>query len=270
MANFQEIARKKVAGVPVIYLAAGAVVILAIVAYKMRPSSAPEDPTTGDPTEGGLAPTPNPYDSLSSDGTVTVVQGGPSTVPDEEVSTNSTWVTKGAAWLVKNKSVPGSDAIAALNKYINGQDKSYDEKQWVDAVIAEYGAPPDGIAEGGKTGYKPASTQGTPPTTHTVKGASDNTYGDIAALYYGHNDQPTFDLVQAANPNLGLTGPFPVGTKINVPAYHVPSYYTVPSNVKSMTSAQVASKNGISVYQIEALNNTSKTTWTKGSRVRVK
>jgi hypothetical protein len=274
MANFQELARKKIAGVPVIYLAGGFVVILAVVAYKMKSTNTgATDTTQTEDTNKGAAPTPNPYDSIDPDGTgtVTVVQGPPSadTNTDPVVKTNSTWVSEGAQYLVASKSVPGTAALAALNKYINGQDRSYDEDQWVNAVIKEKGPPPDGTAEGGKVGYKPAVKQfPVAPGVHVVKGGADNTYGDLATLYYGHNDQASYDLIQAANPSVGLVGPFAPGTKVNIPGYHVPAYYNVPTN--SMTSTQIAAKNGTTVYAIEALNNTSKTTWSKGSKVRVK
>lgn len=280
MANFTEIAHKKVGGIPVIYLAGGAVVILAVVAWKLKSvNTGAVDTSTADDataTAGGLAPTPNPYDTLNpdGDGTVTVVQGQPttdtSTTPVEK--TNATWISEGTQWLVADKGVSGSLAQAALMKEVAGSQKSYDEQQWIDAWYKEGGPPPDGVEGIGTIGNKPATKQiPTLPGYHTVTGNADNTYGDIANLYYGHNEQATYDLVQAANVNkIGTGGPFAVGTKIYVPVYSQPVFYTVPSNVSSMPSKTIASKNGISVDQLTALNNNGKTSWPKNARVRVK
>ncbi len=278
MANFSEIAHKKVAGVPVLYLAGGFVVILAIVAWKLKPTTsgavdASTTDTSGSDATGGLAPTANPYDSLDSDGTVTVVQQPSTSTDTTVVKTNSDWIGEGTTWLIANvPGVTGTQAQAALQKYIDGDSRTFDEESWVNAWIKQDGLPPDGVSSGsGTVGDAPAQKQFSNfPGVHTVKGTNDNNYNKIAQLYYGHSEQATFDLVQAANPQLGITGPFSVGSKINVPAYHTPVYYTVTAT--SMTASQVASKNGISVYQIEALNNVDAKTavWHKGNKVRVK
>lgn len=274
MANFSEIARKKVLGVPAIYLAGAFVVILAVVAYKMKSTTTPDATTDSTDTSGtGAAPTANPYDSLNPDGngTVVVQQLGPNANTDTEpvVKTNSDWVNEGAVWLGKNKSVAGTQAIAALNKYVNGQDRTYDEEQWVNAWIAQDGPPPDGVAEGGNVGNKPAVRQlSSLPGYHTVMGNTDDSYGELATIYYGHSDQQVYDLLQAANDGkVPPSGPFAVGTKVYIPAYTAPQYYTLP---QQMTEAQLAAKNGLTVGQLRALNNVSRAVWAKGSRARVK
>lgn len=275
MASFSEIARKKIAGIPVIYLAGGAVAILAVVAWKMKGTNdgATDAAATDDTGSTGAAPTANPYDSLDSDGTVTVVQQTTPTDDSATTKTNGDWVSDGVKWIIANQNgVTGTQAQAALQKYIDGESRTFEEEGWVNAWIVIGGLPPDGITAGsGTIGSAPAQKQFTNfPGVHTVKGPNDNNYNKIADLYYGHSEQATFDLVQAANPQLGITGPFAVGSKINVPAYHTPQYYTVTAT--SMTAAQVASKNGVSVYQLEALNNVDAKTavWHKGNKVRVK
>lgn len=271
MANFQELARKKVAGIPVIYLAGGFVVILAIVAYKMKSTTDGTTDTGTDNTDTGLAPTANPYDSIDPDGTgtVTVVQGGPSTTPEPEVKTNGTWLNDGSSYLISEKGVSGTTALAALNKYLNGQDRSFEEDQWVNAVISKYGAPPDGTADGGKVGTKPSTKQfAVPPGVHTIVGGADNGFTGLAALYYNSTAKDRIDLLQAANTSLYLGGPWPVGTKVNIPAYHAPVYYT--TTAANMTPAQVASKNGINVDQLSVLNDGTKKTYPKGAKLRVK
>lgn len=272
---FSDLARKKVAGVPVIYLAGGAVAVLAVVAWKLKPTvTAPADTPVdsgGDPN----AVDESAYSGLATQGTVTVVQQPNQTVPDEVVKTNSTWVRDGAAWLVSEKRVDGTAAYAALTKYVNGQDRSFDENTLVNLVIDHQGAPPDDIAEGGTSGTAPAQKQFNEfPGRHVVKNSSDNGFPQLASLYYNSSAPDRVDLLQAANPTLGEAGPWPTGTVVIIPTYHAPVYYTVAS-AKGETASQVASKNGISLYQLAVLNNVRGGvyqpgyTLKKSSRVRV-
>lgn len=251
---FADVARKKVGGVPVIYLAGGAVAILAVVAWKMKPSATPPVPVdagAGDPN----AVDTSAYSGLATQGTVTVVQQPNQTVADPIVKTNSIWVREGADWLTTTNKASGSAAYAALTKYINGADRSFAEQQLVDEVIKEKGQPPEDIAEGGTAGTKPAQKQGEPPTVHTITGSSDDTWPEIATLYYGNGSARGQDLLQFANPNLGASaGPFAVGTKISVPIFNGSAKtYRVPKGPVSW--AAVASKNGISETQLRNLNN---------------
>jgi hypothetical protein len=274
VSKFDEFANKKILGVKALYLVGGFVVILAVVAWKLKPVSAPSDTTTTDTTSGGTgaAPTPNPYDSLNpdGDGTVTVSQLG--TTPDAStvVYTNDQWAKDGSVWLSTQQSlnVQGPAAYNALNKYLTGQDRTFEEQTWVDAWYKQKGPPPEGVSEGGSVGTKPGDRQiSTLPGYHTVTGSGDTTYGAIANIYYGHDDQATYDLIQAANVNtLGDAGPFVKGTKIFVPVYHTPKMYTLPGN---MTRKHIAAVNGISEAQFIALNNTTKSGWSKGQTVRV-
>jgi hypothetical protein len=347
MGKFEELAHKKVAGVPVIYLAGGAVVILGVVAWKMKPSTDAADPNAA--TDPGTA-TANPYDGLASNGTVTVAQGDLSTStastgtyssndawvragaswlatqknvsastalavlnkyvsgdyaklttaeqtmvdqwstqagppPDNVVSptgtdpgsttatpTNQEWINDGAAWLVANEHATGSAALAALTKYVNGSDRSYTEQQWVDAWFAKEGAPPEGITAAGSVGSKPVPAPQrqftTFPGTHVIKGGADNGYTGLAKLYYNSTAADRIDLLQAANTNLGSSGPWSIGTRVHIPAYHAPVYYTTPS---VMTEKQILAKNpGLSSAAFEVLNNGKKSTYPKGAKVRVK
>jgi hypothetical protein len=252
---FSDIAHRKVAGVPVIYLAGGAVAILAVVAWKLKPTPAVTDTST--PVDSGGDPNSvdeSAYAGLATQGTVTVVQQPNQTTPDAVVPTNGTWVRDGATWLVNQQKATGTVAYNALSKYVAGQDRSFDEQALVDAVIAHQGFPPDDIAEGGTTGSKPAQKQGEPPTVHTITGASDDSWAEIAQLYYGSGSADNQDLLQFANPSIGASqGPFAVGTKINVPAFHAPKTYRVPKG--PVTWASVAAKNGISEVQLRNLNN---------------
>lgn len=270
MASFQEFANKKILGVKAIYLVALFVVILGVVAWKMKPSKSASTDTSGDQSsDSGAAPTPNPYDSLDSNGTVTVQQLGPQQNTTPTVETNEDWVREGVNWLVEQNKATGTVAYAALTAYINGTDRSYDQEQLVNAWIKEHGAPPQAPATGGNVGAKPVTRQITNlPGYHTVTGNLDDSYGEIATLYYGHAEQGTIDLLQAANTNLGQTGPFAVGTKIYVPVWHDAVYYTVP--YANMKTSDIAAKNGVTAQQIAVLNNVNRSNWAKGARVRVK
>lgn len=271
MASFSDIANKRVAGVPVIYLAGAFVAILAIVAWKMKPSTPPDEPTGDEGTTSENVPGDEvDYSALASKGTVTVVQPEvPQTQPDPVVKTNQDWVKEGAEWATANNKATGSIAYSALNKYVSGQDRSFDEQTVVDAVLKEKGQPPDSIAEGGNVGSKPISKIPTLPGYHTVTGTSDNGYDKVAIIYYGKTNQDNYDLIQGANvAKLGDSGPFPVGTKIYVPAYSNPKYYILP---KDMNIAEIAAKNGIGQQQFRAYNSGANTPWVlkKGKKVRV-
>lgn len=273
---FADLARKKVAGVPVIYLAGGAVAILAVVAWKMKPSVPATTETPVDAGGDATAVDESAYDGLATQGTVTVVQQPNQTVADPVVPTNSTWVRDGAAWLVSEKKIDGTVAYAALTKYVSGQDRSFDENALVNLVIDHQGAPPDDIAEGGTSGTAAAQKQFSEfPGHHVIKNASDNGFPQLAQLYYNSAAGDRIDLLQAANPTLGETGPWATGTTVLIPAYHAPVYYTVTA-AKGETASQVASKNGISLYQLSTLNNIRGGLYAAGyglpknSRLRVK
>lgn len=273
MPSYSEIIHKKVLGVPVIYLAAALVTILAIVAWKMKPTVGTTEEIPPDAGGSSDLPTSGDYSSLDTQGTVTVVQQPSTTTPDTDPKTNSDWVRDGAGWLVANNMASGTAAYSALNKYVSGVDRSFDEESLVNKVIAEKGLPPQDIAEGGNVDPAPAQKQfPNPPGAHTVKGRSDDTFSELATLYYSNGSGEVQDLIQAANPSLATaTGPFAVGTTIKIPAYHDPKYWTVTTN---MSWAQAAGKNGISEASLKALNNgpaawRNAPTLKKGQSIRV-
>lgn len=278
MNNIKAFFAKRVAGIPVLYIVGVAVGIFAWFAFRMKPSV--QDVTTDEGSDGasgtgdaGAAQNGDlagsVYDQLKTSGTV-VVAPAPTddTSPSTTVKTNETWLSDGVQWLVKEDKATGTIAQAALSKYLEGQNYSFDEGKLIDAWYKQGGPPPDGISSPGKVGTQPAQKQGNPPLDHVVKGSNDDTYGKIATLYYGHNEQQTYDLVQAANVNrLGpVNGPYTPGTKITVPVYRTQKIYTLP---RDMDSSQISAANGISRAQFEALNNTTQRQWKKGNKVRV-
>lgn len=159
---------KKIAGVPVVYLAGGAVAIFAVVAWRMKPSPEGDAGSAADTDEAvldenGLADGSSPYAGLRSNGTVIVQPAPPVEAPEpDKPDTNDEWIRDGAEWLVASKDVSGTAAYTALSKFIDGKSRSTLEAQWVEWTIKEKGFPPDPFAE------TPLPTTPTTPTTPTI------------------------------------------------------------------------------------------------------
>lgn len=264
--NFSEFAHKKVAGIPVLYLAGAAVIVLAIVAWRMKPSAdftddpdqtqgAPEDGSTLEPQEGD-----DPYGSLATNGTVTVVQQPTAPVTPDIMDTNEEWIKAGAEWAVtaaaqaKGVHTTGAAAVAALNQWLQGEDLNYDQTQIVEAVIAEKGQPPEGVGATGKiTNDAPAQRQfNNFPGTHTVKGVNDNTFTKIAVLYYNSNSGDTINLLAGNNPTLNSRANLAPGTVVKVPGMRPPRYITATNSMRN--APDIAKKNAITVATLWAFN----------------
>jgi hypothetical protein len=247
--TFQEFSSKKVFGVPILYLIGAAVAVLVVVAWKMKPSApdAAEEEVPVDAADVDQE-TKDPYDGFETQGTVTVVQQpAPSTADNANasISNNATWVSRGIQFLGAQHSVPGTTAQAALTKYLADADRSFEEEKYVNMVITELGPPPDLEGGGGSVaGEKLQKQFTTAPGVHSVKNLGDQSYSSLAALYYGRTDADAISLIQAKNPTLGPNGPWPVGTKVNIPVFAQPKVYKVPPG-KGETAKVIAAKNGI-------------------------
>lgn len=256
--------RRKVFGVPVILLAAVVVAVLVIVAWKTpKKVDTPVD-TSGttdtngdgvpDGADGSAAPT-GPAFGMTDTGSFTSA-GAPITVTPTPVevadASNQTWLRKAIEWLVET-GTPGGAAQEALTLYLNGQPLSYAQGQLRDKVIKQFGPPPEGVSGIATTASEPGRRQGPPPLDHTVKGANDNQYGELATLYYGHNDGHLVDILERANADkIGTSGPFPPGTKVTIPKYHPPMTYKATAS--TTTAAAIAKKNGTSEAAVKAMN----------------
>lgn len=170
--------RRKVAGVPVLYLLGAGAVVLVVYAWRTKstktttPVATAGDAVTGTTGTTALATTTtgSPYDTLTAgDGTVYASAGQ---VPDQTaatpaITTNADWLNKGVAYLVTTMSVSGGDAQNALQTYLAGGQLSIQQGQWRDAVIKEYGLPPtpssgSSVAPAKSLGlfiYRPNNTQ---------------------------------------------------------------------------------------------------------------
>jgi hypothetical protein len=268
--NYSELVSKKVAGIPVLYLAGAAVIVLAIVAWRMKPSadfSDAEGDVQGSPEGGSGVPTEgdDPYAGLETNGTVTVVQQPPAAAEPVQ-KTNEDWAKEGAEWAVTGAAqaagihTTGAAARAALNHFLYGEDLSYEEGQIVNAVIREKGQPPEGVGAIGKIPTSAPTAPSAPaqkqftnyPGTHTVRGSNDNTFTKLSVLYYGSSYAKNVDLIAASNLGINRDTPIAVGTRIAIPYLTTPKYFTATSAAR--TASSIASKNGITVNRLNALN----------------
>lgn len=260
MASFSDIARKKVAGIPVIYLAGAFVVILAIVAYRMQNKAPVVDKAgtadaagTGVDGSGNAVDEGAAYAGLASNGTVTVA---PQATPTETAveQTNDMWLRSAAKDVADAKIATAADAQAALSKYLTGDNLSFDEGKIRDYAVQKDGLPPEPLQQIGTVSTAPAQKQFTNfPGTHTVKGDNDNTPAKLAQLYYGRSDYLVTDSIVSQNYNLGPnTSTYSVGTTVKIPAYTEPRYFTAVKGYQYPT--QIAAKNGISYAQLLGLN----------------
>ena len=258
---------RRIFNIPIIYLLGIVVLGLAYWAWRMKPADSGEvaaelageegqDPALVEQDTADFGFQANPVPTYPSGLATTTT-----------VDTNASWMKRGVEWAGLTGIASPGNAQLALQRYLNGEDLTFDEGRIRDAVIRQFGAPPEEITVG-TTGSEPAKRQGTPPTTHTVKGPNDNTYGKLCRLYYGNDHPQTVDLLQAANiTKLGPGGPFPVGARATIPAYRTPKYFTTTKITNTLS--EVAAKNGTSVTVLRVLNAGMSNTPKVGTRVRV-
>lgn len=159
--NLSALRDRKILGVPVLYLLAGAVVIFAVYAWRMKASEPPApdaeamDTSTAPDTEGTyLTPT-------LSTGTVIVAQP-PAQSGNASITTNEEWIKAGVAHLA-TQGVSGGTALQTLQAYLNGAQLSYTQGQHRDSVIAKYGVPPFLNFTAGGTDPQEIPVSPTPP-----------------------------------------------------------------------------------------------------------
>lgn len=156
--------KRKVFGIPVLYLTAGGVAVLAVYAWRMRPiaSVSPSDDATPDsPTdvapEGYLYPEP-------PTGTVVVAPPATNTLgTNSSIKNNEDWLKAGVSFLIKSGISAGA-AQNALQAYLEGAQLTYIQGQMRDSVIGEYGMPPYPTRAGGTDAPIPPPTPVNTPT----------------------------------------------------------------------------------------------------------
>lgn len=139
---------RKVAGIPVLYLAGGGVAVLGVYAYTTSRAS-----TSSPEASTGSADTASENDAQSTAdvsgelypaanvGTVVAAPQPVAAVDNASIETNDEWLRKGVALLIASGTDPG-DAQRALQAYLDEASLTYDQGQMRNRVIREYGLPP--------------------------------------------------------------------------------------------------------------------------------
>lgn len=151
LSNVSAVARKRVLGVPVLYLVAAVVVVFAVYAFRMKPSTETATATESDDPAAPVQDTET-YPELPS-GTVYAPQT-PTVTPEAaddanaSIASNQEWLSRGTSYLV-SQGVAGGVAQESLQKYLSGAQLSFVQAGHRDKVIAEYGIPPEAMTTGG-------------------------------------------------------------------------------------------------------------------------
>ena len=269
--NFKELSGKKVLGVPVLYLGAAAVTILAIVAWKMKPAPTGDSETPADGSGDGApgSGSDDPYGDLATGGTV-VVQPVTPTPAEVVEETNETWERAAVDYLVNDRKMASAGAAqAAIRAYLDGGDLEYEQGLLRDAAVSKLGIPPEGLPQVGKTNDPPAQRQFSNfPGKHTVKGSNDNTPAKLANLYYGNAAADRIDKIVATNHRMGPSNTtYPKGTVVSIPKWINPAFVTATTSMR--TAAQLASKNAISQDVLRALNPNRTFPVAVGTKIRI-
>jgi|SRR6478736_2030108 len=252
--------RKAFGKIPIIYIIGVFVLMLAIVAYRMK-ANAPTDTTDTTAATDAAAASDDVLatgntDSLATGGTVTVPPASNPIVGNAAISDNQTWLRKGVEFL-GSRGVGAGNAQVALQAYLNGDQLSYQQGVWRDSTVKELGLPPEAFQAGTTLGKPaaPAKQQGPLPRGHRVVGPNDNTYAKLAQLYYNNASAGNVAFIKAANTPGPLgdgNGPFSVGTIVQIPKYVTPVYFTSTKTIN--TAREIAVKNHISVNDLNVLN----------------
>jgi len=263
--NFSELSSRKVAGVPIVWVAAIVMVALLYGAIRMKPAAdVSGDPEESTEDESGDFNTDQPVFAATP---VIMQPSGPSVASTPMEDTNELWGRRAIEWLTAN-GFSLTMATTAVAKYLDGSALTFEEGRARDKAVAHFGLPPEGIltTSTGRAPESPASTQGTPPTTHTVRGSRDNTTAELARLYYGIANADAVNLIDAKNPT--LVKPYPKGTRVRIPAFRQPRYYVATSATRTLYA--IARKNGTTPQAVSELNPGMKFPVKVGTRVRVR
>lgn len=280
---------KKVMGIPAVYIVALLVIILAVIAWRMKPSADPvadettsettgeEENVSGDPSYPGGAPTfvANPTPGyLSPDAN----QG------EQSIDDNDKWMRRSIEWLVGNGHASVDQATVAIQKYLSGDHLSVSEGKLRDLAISHYGLPPELPTSGGTDEVNPPlPTTETPPTGdptpvknvppryHTVVGGTDDTWTKLVKLYYNRTDNDAIDYLQSWNVRSGAphSGTMAVGTRLWIPVFQSPKWIKATATMR--TAADIIKKNPPlnSTAMLSELNDGMKFPVALGTRVRV-
>jgi len=256
--KWQELLSKKVAGIPVIWVVLVVAVVGLYAAIRLPRVEEPadeQDIPAGDSGDDG-----QPIFRAREDSSTGLDSDSGTLEP-----TNAQWGRRAIEWLVANGATV-SLASLAISKYLNSETLSQAEGALRDKAVKQFGLPPEDIPTSNTLGYQgPASKQGEPPVTHVVRGKSDDTFAELAKLYYGMDNADTVILLMQANTT--VTAPFSVGTRIRVVPYSQPRYYVATAATNTLYA--IARKNSTTAQRIQALNPNTRFPVAVGHRVRI-
>ena len=173
-------ASKKVANIPVVYLAVAGAFLLVLLAYhshRAKKAAVSVANTTGAPPDTAASST------LGTDlGTPPAIVGTVSSDPNGQlavtntninpaINTNDQWLHQAATYLITQGNNPG-DVQLALQTYMNGQDLSYEQGKLRDAAVAQYGLPPASF----DSGITAPKTVPTPLVTNPTEQAIEDAF----------------------------------------------------------------------------------------------
>lgn len=212
--------QRKIAGVPMLYLLAGFVLILVVLAWTAKPKVTASESADGADSTDNYAPNiqresvipPVPV------GTVNSIESGETLTGNSSISTNDEWLSRAVMFLADKGYSPGT-AQLALSTYLDGGELSFDEGKMRDLAIREFGVPPYPVNVG-STRPDIARKQGPIPRNHTVKNSNDDTAFELARLYYGRTDATAIKAITDAN-NGATT--WQVGDTPRIPALPIPT-----------------------------------------------
>jgi hypothetical protein len=279
--DFKSLTTKKISGIPVIYIVLGVAVVALYGAFKLKPSAPASDAAATD--------SPDIQTDTAVDTSQPVFQATPTITQPSGVNTGSVtstpmadtdelWKRRCVEYLV-GQGFTLDVATSAITKYLNGEVLTATEARARDAAVKQYGIPPESVPgtatePGTPTNIPttpvysgPASKQGNPPTTHRVRGTSDDSFSELARLYYGMTSGGAVTLIAAYNPTLNRT-PIPVGTKVFIPHLIEPRWYVATSANRNLYD--IARKNGTTPQRVQGLNPGMHFPVKVGTRVRVR
>jgi hypothetical protein len=276
--NIRSIISRKVFGIPVLYLAALVVAILAFFAWRLKDTSDESgDPETADDaTDIAGDPSGLGQPTFSAGTGATPVTTPPGQIVPETQDDNERWARRAIEWLYGQNHASVSGAQSAIAAFIAGNDLTYTQSALVNKAIKQFGLPPEPVQRG-KTlpNNAPAKRQGTPPTNHVVQGTNDNTFKKLCVLYYGDAHYDNENLMEVANlgvvPKTAQGRTIARGTTVKIPKRTSPKYYTATTRVN--TPDAIARVNGTTPAVIRELNDSLANKWRPGvppkTRVRV-
>lgn len=305
MDKLRALMSRKVAGIPVMAIAAVLMGALLYAAFKMK--AAPEEEPTdasatdvdteqavGDGDDSNEQPTfIVPGSRLNTGGVVDSNTGTVPEVPGVAVpTTNELWRAEVTAWLT-GQGLSGTNAAMIMANYFDGVSMTAENTAWINKAIAKFGQPPEGPPDYVSLPTTPGQVPEVPlpaaPSQearqvsyarshggkqfsgkgkHFVQGThGDTTFKGLARLYYG--DERMWVRIKALSYNAGYREPFPKHRIVEIPLYVTPRYYTIPRTGRT-DKAYVAGKNGTTVDALEKLNPGYKWPGKRGTRVRVR